>query len=210
MVADAPVRPAAESPGAPDAPAPPAPPAPPPPAALGPAPEAKRFWHLWRRRIRFTATYVPPHGAPVTGSELTASPNALTRLRSAELNLVASNAYAGQVKAAAGDSADLRSAWLVVHQQSANASLFDHVLRQDSSDGPCTWQFQLEYQQGTNLGRLSSATLTARRHAGGTGRRDWGNRHPGHRRCGGRGCSRRAGSRRERHGVRPGVVRSGR
>lgn len=99
--------------------------------------------------------------AAMTGSQLDVTGTTLARQRSGALTLNSANVtYAAQLQATSG-TAEARNAWLIVYQSGGKS--YDHVLRtrNDVVNG-CTWDFTLQHTGGSNLARMTSATVTLR------------------------------------------------
>lgn len=100
-------------------------------------------------------------GAAVSGSQVDVTGTTRTRARSGLITLNLANVtYEAQLQASA-NSAEIRSAWLIVLQ--GPGKTYDHALKtkNDVVDA-CTWSFTLQHTSSSDLARIAHATLSLR------------------------------------------------
>lgn len=104
--------------------------------------------------------YDATKAAPVTGSTTTTTGTTLTRVRSGAVDLGQDAAtYVMRLKADAG-TAEVRQAWLIVHQ--GPGKVHDHVLSATAESSSCRWAVSVHYIASKDLSRLRHATVTLR------------------------------------------------
>lgn len=100
-------------------------------------------------------------GAAVSGSQVDVTGTTSTRVRSGLLTLNTANVtYSAQLKATA-NTAEVRSAWLIVLQ--TDEKTYDHMLRtRNDVVNACTWSFTLQHTADSNLARIAEASVALR------------------------------------------------